>query len=161
MKLIKLTQEKFAQVDDEDFQKCSEYKWFTVKGTQTYYAARTLRRVKGKTKKQYLHHFILNLSTGVDHKNSNGLDCQKHNLRQATKAENNRNRSKTPNLSSKYKGVSLHKQSNRFMAKVAVNSKNIYLGSFNSEIEAAKAYDKVAKIYHGEFAKLNFNDGAT
>jgi hypothetical protein len=57
-----------------------------------------------------------------------------------------------------FKGVSLHKKSNKYHANIMVNQKLIYLGSFTDPVEAAHAYDEAAKYHHGEFANLNFKD---
>ena len=93
----------------------------------------------------------------VDHINHNGLDNRKANLRPATCAQNNYNRIHLrKSQSSKYTGVSWQKQSKKWMVQIRYKGRRIFLGLFEDEIQAAKAYDKAAKIYHGEFASLNF-----
>jgi len=93
----------------------------------------------------------------VDHKNFNGLDNRRENIRNCTYSENSQhirmqqNRSK----SSHFKGVCWHKSHNRWLAYVSVDRRQLHLGHFLSEIEAALAYNKAALKYHGEFAKLN------
>ena len=64
------------------------------------------------------------------------------------------------NTSSQYKGVYLYTDKIHWYAHIKVNKKLIWLGSYKSEIEAAKAYDKAALKYFGEFARLNFPDEA-
>jgi hypothetical protein len=102
----------------------------------------------------------------IDHKNHNGLDCQKHNMRKCTISENNKNVSPRKNNSSQYIGVNkrTYKQNGLeftyWYTQIRNNNKNIYLGLFpftkEGEIMAAKKRDKVAKELHGEFANLNF-----
>ena len=93
----------------------------------------------------------------IDHINRNRLDNQVCNLRYATISQNSANRQKTSRpKTSQYKGVSLMKKTNKLMAKIRIDGKNLYLGTFTSEEEAAMAYDLKAQEAHGEFAVLNF-----
>jgi hypothetical protein len=93
----------------------------------------------------------------VDHINHNGLDNRKANLRLATCAQNSYNRRQgRKNKSSKYTGVSWKQWTKKWAAIICYKKKNIIVGYFENEIQAAKAYDKAAKKYHGEFASLNF-----
>lgn len=77
------------------------------------------------------------------------------NLREASRCENNRNKTSELNSVSKYLGVSLHNAGKSWRARIAINSKTIHLGSFKTEEEAAIAYNTAAKIHHKEFANLN------
>jgi hypothetical protein len=71
------------------------------------------------------------------------------------------NRRKTSRkTSSRYIGVSFHKKKGKWMAVIGYKGKNVWLGRFDNEIDAAKAYDAAAKKYYGEFARLNFPEGA-
>ena len=107
-----------------------------------------------------MHRQIVKVEDGkfVDHINHNGLDNRKANLRPATFAENNRNRRKVKinNFRSKYKGIYWEKKQKQWGVRIMTNRTSKYIGSYKDEIEAAKAYDKAAKKYHGEFASLNF-----
>jgi len=95
----------------------------------------------------------------VDHINHNGLDNRKANLRPATCAQNNYNsRHFRKSKSSKYRGVNWNKQRKKWFALINYNKKEKFIGAFKDEKQAAKAYDKAAKKYHGEFASLNFKE---
>jgi hypothetical protein len=96
----------------------------------------------------------------VDHRNNDGLDNRRANLRPATQSQNMINRPKKPNTASKYRGVRWDKSRNLWYSEIHFRYKGRrirkFLGRFKNEIDAAKAYDEAAKKYHGEFARLNF-----
>jgi hypothetical protein len=157
MKEIYLTQGKVAIVDDEDFDLASQYKWFVRKGSNTFYASTWVGEWKTR-KLLHLHRLIMknpDSSVMVDHKDRDGLNNQKSNLRLCTNTENSKNR--RPKGSSKFLGVSIvnGKKNKYWRAFISVDGKNKYLGFFKSEDDAAWAYNKAALEYHGEFANLN------
>jgi hypothetical protein len=95
----------------------------------------------------------------VDHKNGDGLNNTRNNLRIVTIAENNYNKRKSLNVrSSKYKGVSIDKRTNKWRAIIYHKYIKIHLGFFDNEEEAARAYDEAAKELYGEYAVLNFKE---
>jgi hypothetical protein len=110
-----------------------------------------------KGQDEYLHRLIMNTPKGLDtdHIDGNHLDNRKSNLRVCTKAQNQHNRHRAHGLS-KFKGVSWHTKTKKWQARVALNGKRIHIGVFDSEIEAAKAYDQKARELYGDFARPNF-----
>lgn len=155
-KLIKLTQGKFAIVDDEDYEWLKGFKWHVHNDPRNCYA-RTSERVNGKVVNTLMHRLILDAKRGddVDHENHNGLDNRRMKIRIATKSQNNRNRIPNRSGSSKYKGVCFHKKAGKWMAGITINYHNIYLGIYHDETKAAKAYDAAAMKHFGEFAMTN------
>ncbi len=148
--------------DAEDHKLISKYGWFKSNNYIRGYARHKKQQIA-------MHRLIMgivdNPNIEVDHINHNKLDNRKSNLRLCTRAENSRNVSPSGNTS-KYLGVYraiLRKKINSTLyeyqyirARIYTNNKRLFLGSFNTEKEAAKAYDAAAKKYHGEFANLNF-----
>jgi hypothetical protein len=146
-------------IDEEDLPLVSGHNWrVSAKGYVIDY-----KRIDGKTKVIFMHRLILGLPEKyplVDHINHNPLDNTRINLRTATYSENARNT--TARGKSKYLGVSfqLCKYKDKIYppyikAKIRINGKNFHIGTFKTEIEAARAYNEVAKKHHGEFANLN------
>ena len=95
----------------------------------------------------------------ADHINGKGYDNRKANLRLATRSQNCMNKPfiKTKPFSSKYRGVCWSKSVKKWNVQIGLHGKRIFIGYFNNEISAAKAYDEAAKLYHKDFAVLNFN----
>lgn len=157
MKQIPLTQGKSTLVDDEDFEELSQHKWYANKSNKNWYAKRNCR-INGKWIKLRMHRLIMNAQKGqeIDHKNGNGLDNRRCNLRFCTQSQNLQNQQRRYTGISQYKGVSWKKQNKKWQAYIRLNCKPQYIGYFSDEIEAAKAYDTKAKELFGEFACLNF-----
>jgi hypothetical protein len=161
-KLMPLTQDKYAIVDAEDYDQLGQYKWYAKKGGNTYYAARGVRVYKdGKyvgVKQILMHRVITNAPAGmmVDHRDHNGLNNRRSNLRLCTREQNAQNSRPRRGTSSRYKGVSREKARNSYIVHIRHNGKRISIGRFKSEIAAAKAYDKKARELFGRFAYLNF-----
>ena len=162
---IKLTLGQYAIVDPEDYKMINKYKWNAYRGYGSYYSKRKIyTRKKGTERTVYMHRWIMNAPKGVvvDHINHNGLDNRKENLRFATNAENARYSRKTKNkFRSDYKGVHYIKKVKRWRTRITFEGKTRYVGQYTDEISAAKAYDRAAKKYFGEFACLNFPELAT
>lgn len=153
---IKMNLGVSMKIDAEDWEKFGEFKWFPIDAHKRgkYYV---MRKRSGKT--EILHRLIMNVidkSKVVDHINHDTLDNRKINLRVCSRSENQRNLTSHKDSISKYLGVTWHKSRNKWQAQIKENGKNMYIGVFVSEVEAAKAYDERAKKHHKEFANLNF-----
>ena len=164
MKLIPLTQGKFAIVDNEDYIYLSKLKWHIQKVKGLIYAKNCVYLGGGRNNQRsentFMHRLIMGASKGqqIDHINGNGLDNRKCNLRFCTQMGNNRNaRCRTPK-SSKFKGVCVQNRIKKpWQASITVDYKQRWLGSYATQEEAAKAYDAAARKYYGEFACPNFS----
>lgn len=154
MKKISLTQNLIACVSNKDYPRVSKYCWHADRRKNMVYA-------RGYVNGQhvYLHRFILGISDDkeVDHKDGDGLNCKRRNLRVCTVAQNQQAfQYKRRNATSKFRGVHWVKRISRWMASINPKGKTIYLGYFENEIEAALAYDAAAKKRFGGFVHLNF-----
>jgi hypothetical protein len=157
MKTLPLSQGFAASVDDADYDRVSAYKWSATKVKNTVYGIRKIRTTEGRTTSQLLHRFITGVtdpSIDVDHKDHNGLNNQRHNLRRTVRGENDGNRRKTRG-SSQYKGVSWSKSKGRWRACITIG-RTVHLGYYADEAQAALAYDAAARIRFGVFANCNF-----
>jgi hypothetical protein len=163
VKTISLTSGQVAIVDDEDFEWLNKFNWHVEKHKNSEYAARfdTARYVEtGKNRKRYMHRDILGLTNSKiksDHRNGNGLDNRRNNLRAATNAQNGWSfQTKKKSATSRFRGISWVPKWGKWQAMICVNRNQIFLGYFKCETEAAKAYDEAAIKYFGEFAAPNF-----
>ncbi len=139
-----------ALIDDEDYELVTQFKWTRHKnGHASGWKGKKIKGVK-------MHRLIMGFPQGlkVDHKDHNKLNNQKYNLRNATSAQNNANKSKQPS-SSRFKGVSWSEERQKWAAGITCNYKRIGLGRFEDEVAAAMAYNEAAKRLFGEFACLN------
>lgn len=158
MKEIRITKGRVALVDDEDFLRVSSFAWQAINnGDGNWYARRSYPRVYGQPRRtEYLHQFLMPGCVLVDHKNGNGLDNQKSNLRAASPSQNNANSRKKRAASSKFKGVSWSVRVGQWAAQLVARKKHYWLGYFESEDAAARAYDSAARQHFGDFANVNF-----
>ncbi len=165
MKLIQLTQGKFVQVDDEDFDFLNQWKWFASKAHHTYYARRNTKVGEGGKRTSIpMHRVIMKVNDRkilIDHKDHDGLNNCKENIRLATDSGNARNTASRINSTSKYVGVSINtiikkgKTYKYWTANIRLNNKQNHIGHFKSEENAAIAYNIMAEKHFGEFANLN------
>jgi hypothetical protein len=150
-KEISLSRGLVALVDDDDYEWLGQWKWCSFfKNDGPPYAART-----EQGRNIFMHRLIMSAPPRqiIDHRNKNTLDNTRSNLRFASEAQNSANRRKISNAKP-YKGIFRNKL--RWQARVEVNHKGIYLGSYRTPEEAARAYDRAAREYFGDFAQLNF-----
>jgi len=162
VKQIQLRNGKFTQVDDIDYETLSKHSWLCMKSKYTNYAGRWEKRASGKRRYISMHREILGLTDPkvfADHRDGNGLNNVRSNLRRCNKAQNCANTRKVAKCWSKFKGVSMHVASGKWRSIIRVDGKQISLGYFYSEEAAARAYDEVAIRYRGEFACVNFPKG--
>jgi len=155
---IYLDEGKWTILDLKDYYRYAGFKWCIGGNKGKFYAIRGQMISPKDSKIVQLHRLIMDAPKGllVDHRNSDSLDNRSANLRLATYSQNQCNKRKSKNTSSKFKGVSFRKGRKKCIACIKVGGKQLWLGQFESEIEAAKAYDEAAKKYRGEFACLNF-----
>lgn len=168
MREIPLTQGFVALVDDEDFDLLNQWKWYVMKHKQFTYAIRSIAQ-KGKNAKTiYMHRIIIGVNNPkifIDHRDHDCLNNQKYNLRSVTRQQNSKNRTSMIGSTSKYLGVhfkeiefingyTVHRKQ-KWCAQIHHQGKTVRLGRYENEIDAALAYNKAAKKYHGEFANLN------
>ena len=161
MKELILTKGQIAIVDDEDYQRIMIFKW-SYHGGEFGYAARGIH-IDGKIQIIKLHHEIIGRpSKGyeVDHINGNRLDNRRCNLRFVTHQQNafnaKKHRAVIPGVNpSCYKGVNWRNDRYKWVSRITINGRRLYLGLFPTEREAALAYNQAATQYHGEFANLN------
>lgn len=147
----------FALVDDEDYIYLSQFNWVPLIGkTGIVYAKRNVRHTT-----ILMHREILDLKDhdgiGVDHKDGNGLNNQRYNLRRTSQSQNNAN-SYPSHGTSIYKGVSWNKEKRKWQVRIVKNKERFNLGYFSIEEEAAIVYNKKAIELFGEFAALNILD---
>jgi hypothetical protein len=167
MKWLELTQGYVAKVDDQDYDRLAKYRWHVKKSRGFLYAVRSVR-VQGWFKTIPMHYEVLGLcypmlGFTVDHRNGDGLDNQRGNLRLCTPSQNNYNKPPRKGARSKYKGVIpvRRKDGYKYEVNITKDKKRLYLGTFDDEYSAMKVYNSWALRLHGEFAYLNNWDGPT
>lgn len=152
----------YVIVDDMDYERVMRFSWtLQIRHGIPYARCKmNMGRISGMVQncQMQLHRYILKppLSMDIDHRNHNGLDCRRSNMRICTTSQNICNQLPIRGGSSKFKGVSWRKQGKFWTAKITLHRKQIHLGSFQDEREAALAYDARARILHGDFACTNF-----
>ena len=151
-----------TSVDDEDYEYLNCFKWHAHKSRYNIYADTTIMRRDGSQTTIKMPSLIMKIPKGMvlDHIDRNTLNNQKSNLRLCTLSQNNMNRVRKLNdkYTSKYRGVFFHKHCQKYTGHVGLNHKRYYIGYYKNELDAAHAYDTLAKKLHGEFASINIRD---
>lgn len=161
---VPLSQGYVALIDDDDAERVLAFKWWVTGGKSRKgkrYAYGIVVDGDGARHQEMLHRFIMNAPKGldVDHKDNNGLNCQKFNMRLATRAQNNQNKTRSARATLGFKGVARtygHFRTKPYRAQIKHNYKLHLLGHYETPEEAARAYDKRAREVFGEFACVNF-----
>lgn len=157
MKLIHLSQGQFTVVDDRDFSLVNQFQWYTRKRSdgKGFYVVFMGTKPDGKPGQIFMHNLIMKPEPGfrIDHRDGNGLNNTRLNLREATQQQNCFNRIKHKALSSSFKGVSFDTKSGKWRTRITYNGKTISLGHYQSEEKASRVYRAAASIHFGSFAK--------
>lgn len=156
---------QIAFVDDSDYEWLNQWKWFARKNRYGFYAGRTMppeiKNGKRIRRTQHMHRLLLgidntnHLQIRVDHVDCNGLNNQRHNIRISTPSQNGANRRKNKGAASRYKGVYFKRKLNKWEVSLQVNKDRKYIGVFEKEEDAARAYNEAAIKHFGDFALLN------
>lgn len=151
--VIPLTKGYYAIVDEADAERVLAHSWCAVEKDRVVYAQ---SRVSGVL--VFLHNFLVEAPTGqlIDHENSDGLDCRRANLRNASNAGNSQNTRIRSDNRSGFRGVHWSEREGCWIAAISASRRRRTLGRFDDPVRAAKAYDDAARELHGEFARLNF-----
>lgn len=149
MRLIPIKNNIPALVDDSDFELVNKHSWCASRGS---YA---VTNIAGKA--VFMHRLIMDVPDGllIDHKNHNGFDNRRENLRLATVSQNGMNRGRQSNNRSGFKGVCKANKRNLWRAQIKDGEKTLSK-YFKDKVKAAEWYDSQATKRFGEFAVLNF-----
>jgi len=159
--IVPLTQGYSALIDAADGEAVGQHNWSVLipSDGRTRYASTTCSGPSGRRNgSMSLHRFLwkhwgLPTAEQIDHRNTNGLDCRRNNLRAASFAGNNQNKARYRNNTSGFKGVVLHKATGKWAAQIQADGVRKHLGLFNDAADAAAVYAAAATLFHGDFAR--------
>jgi hypothetical protein len=161
MRQLLLTKGYHALVDEDDYYWVSQFNWQAIELDGQVYARRNKKKGILKSNEPYevyLHRVVMKCtdkSKVVDHIDHDGLNCQKSNLRICKKDENNRYTSSHKDSVSKHLGVSYDKSRDKWVAQLKHNGVRVLSKRYNTETEAAEAYNKASSEHNKEFATIN------
>ena len=155
---IALTSGDFAFVDDDDYERASMHNWCMHKSVKYPYT--NINIGKGRSKRLFLHRFIMNAKKGqiIDHVDGNVFNASKQNLRFCTKGQNSQNRGLSASNTSGHKGVCWDEARQKWAVQISVNGKRVYWSRFDTYEEAVEAHEREIVKIHGEFARLEWED---
>lgn len=143
---------RVAVIDIDDYESISRYRWYLQESSNGGGYARSDRKIDGKRKNIYMHTLITDF-TLTDHRDRNGINNRRSNLRSATATDNRGNQARRKDSASRYKGV--RKSRGRWTSRIRYAGEVYSLGGFDTDIDAAFAYDKAAIELFGEYAYIN------
>jgi hypothetical protein len=152
---IPLTLGQKALIDAEDLPLVAPFQWFAKRCRNTYYAARNLPRRDNGTRPQVkMHRAILGVSDDavVDHRDGNGLDNRRQNLRHATHSQNAANARRRADNTSGHAGVSWSRTDGKWLVRLG-NGGRFYVGLFTDKKDAVAAYEEAARKRYGEYSR--------
>jgi len=157
---VPLTQGLTALVDAADVPLIADRNWCATRGHKTFYATREFYREDGTRTTITMHQFLA--GENVDHRDRNGLNNRRGNLRKASAEKQIQNQSLRVCNKSGYRGVSFDSTRKKWIAQIGDPKRHTYrfLGRFSSAEAAARRYDEAAKERFGEFANPNFPEEA-
>jgi len=143
-------------ISSEDFQTVRPFRWCAYSGRKTFYVGTNVRNADVGWTTLKLHRLLLPDTVCVDHRDGNGLNNTRSNIRPATHGQNIANQRRTlGGKSSQFKGVWWHKARGKWEASIMVNGRTIFLGRFTDEFAGARAYNRAALKYFQDFAAIN------
>ena len=156
---IPLGKERFALVDDVDFDRFKDTQWFL---SRTGYAVGLIPQ-DGRFRLVYMHRLVIGAEPDalVDHINADTLDNRRSNLRLATPEQNGQNKQLNPLSKTQLKGVGWHKRRRKYHARIQLQGMRYHLGFFVDAETAALTYDAAARLLFGAYARCNYPDRKT
>ena len=153
---IELSKGHYAIIDREDVERVCQFKWTALTTPWTVYARRTWRSEDGKQHSTYLHRFIIQPQPDqeVDHRDGDGRNCLRSNMRVATKSQQAHNQKKRNTNTSGHKGARFNSRAGKWVAYIGIGKQQIHLGSFTTKDEAVAARIAAGHLLHKDFHKL-------
>ena len=158
--IIPISKGKETIVSDEDSEHFSKFKWYSFDSRATRSIIKDGRQTTIALSREIWawHNGPIAKGLEIDHINGDVLDNRLENLRPCTRSQNGCNKHKRKQTTSKFKGA--RKVGEKWLGVILHKNESYHLGTFSTELEAARAYDRKAKELFGEFAALNFPEGS-